>query len=96
MNFPDLGRHFYHFVLDVRLIGAHLLSNLPSVANTTYTQTGSSEVCLHTTGHEKVNVTVGLMAASNGSKKKPLIIFKGLGKTKEGKALALRSDVHVA
>jgi hypothetical protein len=57
---------------------------------------GSRTVSLASTGHEKMNVTVALTGAADGSKRLPYIVFKGKGKTKEDKELQARRDIVVA
>ena len=52
-------------------------------------------VSMKTTGHEKMNITVGLMVAFSGVKNKPFVVFKGKGKTVEAKELAKIRDVFV-
>ena len=68
---------------------------LDATSDTTYTRTGESEVSMKTTGHEKMNITVGLMVAFSGVKNKPFVVFKGKGKTVEAKELAKIRDVFV-
>lgn len=48
-----------------------------------------------TTGHEKASITVILAACSNGKKKKPFIILKGKGQSKEMKNLKNRRDINL-
>jgi hypothetical protein len=49
--------------------------NMP--APTTLEKTGAIEVPIHSTGHDKSRFTVCLTAKADGSKCKPLIVFKG-------------------
>ena len=69
--------------------------NFENPASTTISRKGENTVSLATTGHEKKCVTVLLTASSDGKKRKPLVIFKGKGATKEDKALKLRQDVFI-
>ena len=46
------------------------------VSTTTVDWRGAKEVTLKTTGHEKCRISVGLAAKGDGSKLKPIIIFK--------------------
>ena len=46
---------------------------------------GKEDVALASTGHDKQNITVGLAYCSDGTKLKPMIVFKGKGCTKEDK-----------
>ena len=55
------------------------------VFNTTVEVTGSKEVAMKSTGHDKVRMTVCLVGKADGSKCKPIIVSKG-GK-RESKAL---------
>ena len=50
---------------------------------------------MKTTGHEKARVTVILAACTDGKKKKPYIIFKGKGMSKDVKELKKRRDVDI-
>ena len=47
------------------------------VSDTTVDKVGTKSVCLKTTGHEKVMVTVCLAAKADGTKLKPFIVFRG-------------------
>ena len=47
------------------------------LSETTVDRVGSKAVNLKTTGHEKVRVSVCLAARADGSKLKPMIVFKG-------------------
>lgn len=47
------------------------------VSGTTVDVVGRRTVSLKTTGHEKCRVTVGLAAKGDGTKLKPIIVFKG-------------------
>ena len=47
------------------------------MSGTTVDRLGSKTVSLKTTGHEKVRVSVCLSARADGSKLKPMIVFKG-------------------
>ena len=55
------------------------------VANTTVEKTGSKEVPVKSTGHDKVRVSVCLTKEANGTRLKPFIVFKG--DKRESKAL---------
>ena len=66
-----------------------------AVGDTTVEKVGAQDVTMASTGHEKVNVTVGLAYASDGSKLVPTIVFKGKGLTKEDKDLCKRKDINV-
>ena len=46
-------------------------------SETTVESKGARTVCLKTTGHEKVKVSVCLTVKANGSKMKPMIVFGG-------------------
>lgn len=46
------------------------------VSNTMVDITGTKSVCLKTTGHEKCMLSVCLAAKADGTKLKPLIIFR--------------------
>lgn len=50
---------------------------------------------LLTTGHEKANVTVILAASADGRKKKPFVVLKGKGHSKDVKALKERKDINI-
>ena len=56
---------------------------------------GEKTVSLLTTGHEKASVTVILAACANGKKKRPFIVFKGKGQSKEVKELRKRKDIDI-
>ena len=47
------------------------------VSNNTVEKTGSKEVPMKSTGHDKVCVSVCLTGKSNGTRLKPFIVFKG-------------------
>ena len=47
------------------------------VSNTTVEKTGSKEVTMKSTGHDKARVSVCLAGKADGSKCKPFIVFKG-------------------
>ena len=47
------------------------------VSDTTVDVVGKKTVSMKTTGHEKCRVTAGLAAKSDGTKLKPIIVFKG-------------------
>ena len=47
------------------------------VSSTTVDKTGSKDVPLKTTGHEKVRVSVCLAAKGDGMKLKPFVVFAG-------------------
>ena len=47
------------------------------ISNTTVDVTGKKTITLKSTGHEKLRVTVGLAAKGDGTKLKPIIVFKG-------------------
>ena len=47
------------------------------VSSTTVNKTGSKDVPLNTTGHEKVRVSVCLAAKCDGTKLKPFVVFAG-------------------
>ena len=55
------------------------------VSNTTVEKTGSKEVPMKSTGHDKVCVSVCLAGKADGSRCKPFIVFKGA--KRESKAL---------
>ena len=55
------------------------------VSSTTVDKTGSKDVPLKTTGHEKVRVSVCLAAKGDGTKLKPFVVFAGA--KRESKAL---------
>ena len=52
-----------------------------SVGNTTIEKIGKEDVALASTGHDKQNITVGLAYCSDGTKLKPMVVFKGKGYT---------------
>ena len=56
------------------------------VSNTTVDDVGAKSISLKTTGHEKVMVSVCLAAKADGTKLKPMIVFRGA--KRETKALA--------
>ena len=56
---------------------------------------GEKTVSLLTTGHEKASITVILAACSDGRKKKPFVILKGKGQSKEVKELKKRRDIDI-
>ena len=66
-----------------------------AVGDTTVEKVGAVDVTMASTGHEKVNVTVGLAFASDGNKYPPCIVFKGKGLTKEDKEQVKRKDINV-
>ena len=47
------------------------------VSSTTVDKTGSKDVPLKATGHEKVRVSVWLAAKGDGSKLEPFVVFAG-------------------
>ena len=55
------------------------------VSNTTVEKTGSKEVNMKSTGHDKVRVSVCLTGKADGTRLKPFIVFKGA--KRENKAL---------
>ena len=55
------------------------------VSNTTVDTKGEKSVCLKTMGHEKCMVSVCLAAKADGTKLKPLIVFRAA--KRESKAL---------
>ena len=55
------------------------------VSSTTVDKTGSKDVPLKTTGHEKVRVSVCFAAKGDGTKLKPFVVF--VGAKRESKAL---------
>ena len=57
--------------MDETAVWANMLSE------TAVDRLGSKIVSLTTTGHEKVRVSVCLSARADGSKLKPMIVFKG-------------------
>ena len=56
---------------------------------------GDKSVCMRTTGHEKLAVTVCLSAYARGDQVIPLVIFPGKGCTKMDKELKMRKDIKV-
>ena len=66
-----------------------------SVGNTTIEKVGKEDIALASTGHDKQNITVGLAYTSDGTKLKPMIVFKGKGCTAEDKLLKARKDINV-
>ena len=60
---------------------------LDAVSSDTVDFKGAKTITLKTTGHDKLCVSVMLLAASDGKKKKPYIVFRGVGKNKHAKAL---------
>ena len=66
-----------------------------SVGNTTIEKIGKEDVALASTGHDKQNITVGLAYCSDGTKLKPMVVFKGKGCTQEDKILKSRKDINV-
>ena len=47
------------------------------MSDTTVDVFGKKTVSMKTTGHEKYHVTAGLAAKNDGTKLKPIIVFKG-------------------
>ena len=47
------------------------------ISETTVNKSGKKTVTLKTTGHEKSRVSVGLAAKADGTKLKPMVVFKG-------------------
>ena len=47
------------------------------VSNTTVDKVGAKSIILKTTGHEKVMLSVCLAAKADGTKLKPLVVFRG-------------------
>ena len=62
---------------------------------TTVDKVGVKEVKLKCSGGDKKMVTCMLLAASNGRKARPTVVFKGKGKSKEDKVLAIRTDALI-
>ena len=56
---------------------------------------GAEDIELASTGHDKQNVSVGLAYCQDGTKLKPMIVFKGKGCTKEDEELLKRNDILV-
>ena len=48
-----------------------------TVSDTTVDVVGKKTVSMKTTGHEKCRVAAGLAAKSDGTKLKPIVVFKG-------------------
>ena len=65
------------------------------VHNSTFEKVGAKEIKMKSTGGDKKMVTCVLLASSDGQKAKPIVVFKGKGKSKEDKELALRTDILV-
>ena len=65
------------------------------VHRSTVDKVGAREIKINTTGGDKKMVTCMLLAASDGGKARPTVVFKGKGKTKEDKELTARQDVLV-
>ena len=53
------------------------------VSNTTVEKTGSKEVNMKTTGHDKVHVSVCLAGKVDGTRLKPFIVYKGAKRESE-------------
>ena len=66
-----------------------------NVSSSTVTSKGDKSVCMRTTGHEKLAVTVCLSAYASGDQVIPLVIFPGKGCTKMDKELKMRKDIKV-
>ena len=66
-----------------------------ATSNKTIALRGEKSIGVASTGHDKANVTILLATASNGSKKRPLMVIKGKGKSKEDKILQGRRDIKV-
>ena len=66
-----------------------------SFRNSTIEKTGSKEVEMFTTGHDKQNITVSLCASSAGNAKLPYISFRGKGNTAEEKHLKARKGIFI-
>ena len=47
------------------------------ISETTIDKTGKRSITLKTTGHEKARVSVCLAAKADGTKLKPMVVFKG-------------------
>ena len=62
---------------------------------TTVDKVGVKEVKLKCSGGDKKMVTCMLLAASNGRKARPTVVFKGKGKSKQDKVLVTRTDVQL-
>lgn len=60
------------------------------VSQSTVDKVGKREICLKTTGHEKVRISVCLTAKADGSKLKPFIVFGGAKRESE----ALNKEFH--
>ena len=60
------------------------------VSRTTVDKVGAREICLKTTGHEKVRISVCLSAKADGTKLKPFVVFGGAKR----EAAALHKEFH--
>ena len=60
------------------------------VSRTTVDKVGAREICLKTTGHEKVRISGCLSAKADGTKLKPFIVFGGAKR----EATALHKEFH--
>ena len=66
------------------------------VSSTTVDVTGKKEICLKTTGHEKVRISVCLSAKADGTKLKPFIVFGGAKREVEALNKEFRTRCVVA
>ena len=53
------------------------------VSQSTFDKVGKREICLKTTGHEKVRISICLNAKTDGTKFKPFIVFGGVKRETE-------------
>ena len=66
-----------------------------NMGKTTLDERGAKQVRLRTTGNSKKMQTLVLSINLDGSKNLPCLVFKGKGKTPEGKQLQTRDDILV-
>ena len=66
------------------------------VSNTTVEKTGSQEVYMKSTGHDKVCVSVCLAGKADGTRLKPFIVFKGAKRERKSLHKELRGKCSVS
>ena len=66
-----------------------------NMGKTTLDERGAKQVRMRTTGNSKKMQTLVLSVNLDGSKNLPCLVFKGKGKTPEGKQLQSRDDILV-
>ena len=61
------------------------------LSETTVDVTGKKSITLKSTGHEKARVSVCLAAKAEGTKLKPMVVFKGAKR----EVAALKQEFHI-